>query len=723
MHPIESPSMNNCEAGNRSMRSNLPVTQREHHLHEETSLVSVTDTQGRIVYCNPAFVEASGFTQEELLGQPHNIVRHPDMPEEAFRDLWATIGSSRPWTALVKNRRKNGDHYWVCANATPVRVDGRIVGYLSVRTTPSRQEVESAEALYAQMREQASSGRRRLGLKAGRVVRKDLVGRVVQALTAVPGQLGAGGALWMAAAGGVGAAASLLPAAAAWPVSAVLAAAALVAFRRIESMPYRGVLEDALQLAAGDLAHEVRRDGHGLAAEMRHALSQVAVNLRSVTGDIRTEALTVNAAANEIADGNQDLSARTEAQAASLEETAASMEEINGTVQHSAASAREGAQLATQAATAAERSNEGVQAVVKAMQEINDSSRRIGEIIGVIEGIAFQTNILALNAAIEAARAGEQGRGFAVVAGEVRALAQRTTEAAREIKTLIAESGERVVAGQVQTTMAQERMAQAVEVVGKVSRLLGEIDLSAGEQRMGVSQVNEAVTHLDSITQQNAAMVEQLAAAAQSLQTQVQVVDRSMSVFRLRKGDKSVAEVDAVALRREAKTNAVDAKKSFDLKDAIDAHVQWRSRLRNAAAHGVELDPATISRDDCCPLGKWLHGEGRGRWGSRPQFTELVQRHAAFHREAGAVARMVMDGRRDEALAALGAGTAYTQATQATLLAINALQNTLKMSQEKRPVEATVGRPSPAPAAVSPRTAAAGEPAHAGADQDDWASF
>jgi aerotaxis receptor len=209
--------------------------------------------------------------------------------------------------------------------------------------------------------------------------------------------------------------------------------------------------------------------------------------------------------------------------------------------------------LASHAATVAQRSHEGVLAVVQAMDGIGDSSRRIGEILGVIEGVSFQSNILALNAAVEAARAGEQWRGFAVVAPEVRALAQRTGEAARQIKQLIGESAQRVTTGQAHTATARDRMDEALRAVGTVATLLSEIGAAAGEQRLGVSQVNEAVAHMDSITQQNAAMVEQLAASAQAVTAQVNQVEDSTRLFVLHPGDALVAEADAVALRASAK--------------------------------------------------------------------------------------------------------------------------------------------------------------------------
>ncbi|RVU49065.1 methyl-accepting chemotaxis protein [Rubrivivax rivuli] len=538
------------------MRSNLPVTQREYSFPIEQTLVSVTDLKGRIVYCNGPFVAVSGFTREELLGQPHNMVRHPDMPEEAFRDMWETIESGRQWSALVKNRRKNGDHYWVHANATPMQRDGQTVGYLSVRRAVSADRVAAAEQLYARMREEAAQGRLRTGLHRGAVVRRDAVGRALQAVGTAVQRVGVHGALAVGAVLG-GAALASATAAVVWvPAALALALAVQALQRRVVEAPLQAVLSDARQLAAGDLTHEVNVDAPGLPGELQGALAQLSVNLCTVIGDVRTEAENLRTAVAEIAAGNQDLSSRTEAQASSLEETAASMEQINGTVKQSAASASQGARLSEEASSVAHHSHEAVMGVVQSMEAISESSKRIGEIIHVIEGVAFQTNILALNAAVEAARAGEAGRGFAVVASEVRGLAQRTAEAAREIKQLITASTERVDAGNRQTQLAQQRMQEVLQSVGQVSTLLGEVSSAAQEQQQGVSQVNEAVTHMDGITQQNAAMVEELAAAAQALNGQVQTVNHTLRLFRLRAGESSIAEGDAVALRKEQRAAA-----------------------------------------------------------------------------------------------------------------------------------------------------------------------
>ncbi|WP_077036677.1 methyl-accepting chemotaxis protein [Pelomonas sp. KK5] len=259
---------------------------------------------------------------------------------------------------------------------------------------------------------------------------------------------------------------------------------------------------------------------------MRTALQQSLNEVRGVVDGIST-------ASSQIASGNHDLSARTEAAASSLQQTAGSMEELTGTVAQTADSARAARQLASSAAEAAREGGSVVGQVVATMEQINDSSRRIGDIIGVIDGIAFQTNILALNAAVEAARAGEQGRGFAVVASEVRSLAQRSAGAAREIKSLIGASVERVEAGSALVRQAGGTMAQLVERVRRVNEIVGEITTAAGEQSQGIAQVNVAVGQLDQMTQQNAALVEESSAATESLREQAERLSAVVGVFRL----------------------------------------------------------------------------------------------------------------------------------------------------------------------------------------------
>jgi len=267
-----------------------------------------------------------------------------------------------------------------------------------------------------------------------------------------------------------------------------------------------------------------------------HGLGTMRDNIARIVQDVRHNSEGVATASAEIAQGNSDLSSRTESQASALEETAASMEELGATVKQNADNARQANQLAMSASTVAVQGGQVVSDVVETMRGINESSRKIADIIGVIDGIAFQTNILALNAAVEAARAGEQGRGFAVVAGEVRSLAQRSAEAAKEIKGLIGTSVERVEHGTQLVDKAGETMAEVVSAIRRVTDIMGEISAASSEQSAGVSQVGEAVTQMDHATQQNAALVEQMAAAAGSLSNQARELVQAVAVFKLAQG-------------------------------------------------------------------------------------------------------------------------------------------------------------------------------------------
>jgi aerotaxis receptor len=512
------------------MRSNLPVTQREYPFPSGQSLVSTTDLKGRILHCNSAFVTVSGFTRDELLGKPHNLIRHPDMPPEAFRDLWATISAGLPWSGLVKNRRKDGDHYWVQANVTPLVEGDRPIAYLSVRSEPSREQVAAAEALYARMREEARGGKPLHRLSGGQVLRNDWRGRVAASARAahwVPA--------WLSHAllGACGLALAALPLAWALPLLALLAAAAGAWATARTQRALAPVQRYANQLAAGDLSRSLLPGRLALSRPLEQALRQLAVNMRALVSDSQRELQSMVRVSEEIALGNRDLAARTESQAASLEQTAASMEQITATVRASADATRQAHRVAEALNQVAQRSGTVVHSVSDTMGAIAGSSARIGEIIQLIDSIAFQTNILALNAAVEAARAGEQGRGFAVVAAEVRALAQRSSGAAREIKQLINDSAEKVDTGERQTHEARQSIDATLASVRQFAGLIDGIDNGAREQLQGISQIHEAVQHLDGITQHNAALVEQLAISATDMLAQAGEVEAALKVFRL----------------------------------------------------------------------------------------------------------------------------------------------------------------------------------------------
>ncbi|SDY27222.1 methyl-accepting chemotaxis protein [Allochromatium warmingii] len=883
------------------MRMNLPVTNTEQVMRDDQLIVSKTDLKGRITYFNRDFLDISGFSEQELMGAPQNIIRHPDMPPAAFKDMWQTIQKGRPWTGLVKNRCKNGDFYWVEANVSSLRENGQITGYISVRRKPTREQIAEAEAVYARLRagksakplfarlwqrindmqirlalplglllitacfalaigfalnslnnttqqlrhinehtqvlenayrgmldaglqmtaamryllleprdQQArdnvfksrerfssslktlqtritddvaaqralelidqsyrehlaiqerilallnagdlatakytydteenptwrrykglilpSHSRLQLQLEAERtatiaaaeqanqqaivlaviavlvaillavwLVRKitrplhqalghlealsnsdysrriqaeniDELGEMLLAIKSVQARLDfdiqdalrvsqenlririgldnvtlpvtvsddrncliymnqACSNLWHKFApeirrhspsfdpdqliGGTLAQHFEDPAVAAayreqltqtknfemvfagrnlqltaspvldeygrysgrvtqWydrtaeftaerEVAALIQAAAAGDFsqrinlqgkagfflqlseglNRLLEIVATGLADVATVLKAmadGDLNRRIEADYGGTFGQVKDDTNTTVARLREVVGRILEVSDAITTAAGEIASGNQDLSHRTEEQAASLEETASSMEQLNATVKQNAQNAEQANELAQHANIIAARGGEMVQRVVGTMSQIQDSSRRIADIISVIDSIAFQTNILALNAAVEAARAGEQGRGFAVVAAEVRNLAQRSAQAAKEIKELITDSVSKVEGGATLATQAGTTMAEILDGFRQVTVLVNEISGASREQSSGIEQVTKAVTQMDEVTQQNAALVEQAAAAAESLEDQTRVLAQAVSVFKLNAG-------------------------------------------------------------------------------------------------------------------------------------------------------------------------------------------
>jgi len=897
------------------MRNNQPVTQKEIPLTADSLIVSKTDLKGLITYVNKDFLDISGFAEAELIGQPHNIVRHPDMPAEAYADLWSNLKDGRPWTGLVKNRCKNGDYYWVLATATPIREDDQVIGYMSVRRQPTRQQIEAAESAYRLFREGRAGGLRirhgavvngGQGFFAGWSMRQKLFGgfmtlllaslliaalgvwgvgklrdnavalndggiRPTQALAVIgrlmaenrsqvlltlqhdpdgryanlhdhevsfhTGQIDANLAeidrqwglynqrvhsaelqqlandfqaarvrfvqdgllpakqallearfddanmillnkinptytaaaakaealfsmqteeaqrladqgealyasqltwaaaivllalaigLWIATAitrsitspiqeiiatfrslangdftrnvdvsrndemgkilqglqsmqiqqgfnvaeakrvandnlririaldcvnsnlriadddgavlyankglqstlrkiepalrermpgfsvdrfvgsnigdfyadpkaalntlrelrdtrvtemeiggrifnvvtnpiinergerlGTVGEwldrtaeinaqrlVAELIQKASAGDLDARLDADSLEGFYRELGKGINSLLEttasaigeiaDLLsRIAGGDLMHTVETDYQGTFDRLKSDANQTVLRLRELVGGIQSSAEMINVAAKEIASGNQDLSSRTEEQASSLEETASSMEELTATVKQNAENARQANELAGNAQRVAEQGGDVVGQVVETMGSIHQASSKIADIISVIDGIAFQTNILALNAAVEAARAGEQGRGFAVVATEVRNLAQRSAAAAKEIKGLISDSVGRVEVGSKLVNQAGSTMTEIMSSIKRVARIVTDIAEASREQSAGIEQVSLAVSQMDEVTQQNAALVEEAAAAAESLEEQAESMARAVAVFRL----------------------------------------------------------------------------------------------------------------------------------------------------------------------------------------------
>jgi len=335
-------------------------------------------------------------------------------------------------------------------------------------------------------------------------------------------------------------------------VAAVLALVLAIWLARNITVPLGYAVRVAKRVAKGDLTARVEVRSKDETGELMAALKEMNDSLLDIVNRVRTGTDTIATASGEINSGNQDLSARTEQQAGSLEETASSMEELTSTVRQNADNARQATQLAASASETAQRGGDVVAQVVSTMGSINESSKKIADIITVIDGIAFQTNILALNAAVEAARAGEQGRGFAVVAGEVRNLAQRSAAAAKEIKGLIGDSVEKVEAGSRLVDQAGSTMEEVVGSVRRVTDLIGEIAAASEEQRAGIEQVNQAITQMDQVTQQNAALVEEAAAAADAMQDQAHQLAALVGTFQTGQAVQAAARPAVAAKPRAA---------------------------------------------------------------------------------------------------------------------------------------------------------------------------
>ncbi|MBS4098003.1 MAG: PAS domain-containing protein [Sulfuricella sp.] len=1000
------------------MRTNLPVSNIERELAEGAFIVSKTDLKGQIAYINQEFLDVSGFTEKELLGQPHNLVRHPDMPPQAFEDLWATLKQGKPWTGMVKNRCKDGAFYWVVANATPLFENGNATGYMSVRTKPTRTQIDATEHLYRDMREGNSAMRihegnlvkpglfqsigktiNDLGIRArlviltaflsllligvgwyslngmtelqqnmeacnvsaGTLVRavdsarmaqvrfkiqiqewkntllrgndpaafekyakafnhegtlvarhleevKVLMGKMnipsagvdealkahaglmtnyrqalasydttkkesasivdkqVKGMDRAPTELidgivkaiqehaaagladnekrsaaeyqrqrtitiaaialalvfgtflalmivrsilrpmqlaceqlrhlsqgdfshkieieqdneigrllegmksmqirtgfdladsrrtanemtrirtaldfattnimiadrdghiiylnkpvqammknaeadirkelpnfdadalqGAsidtfhknpahqrdllasltttyktttkiGGRTFQLAANPVfSASGERLGASVEW-IDATIEVRVeeeintLISAARNGDLQHRLRLEDKegfikqlsgninqlletvaeatediarvmTAIAKGDLTQNIARDYQGTFGELKNDTNLTVDSLKSLILHIRESVDSINTASQEIAQGNSDLSQRTEEQASSLEETASSMEELTATVKQNAENAKQANQLAIGASNVAGKGGSVVSQVVGTMSSINESSRKIVDIISVIDGIAFQTNILALNAAVEAARAGEQGRGFAVVAAEVRNLAQRSAAAAKEIKTLIGDSVDKVENGTKLVAEAGRTMEEIVTSIKHVTDIMTEISAASVEQSSGIEQVNRAITQMDEVTQQNAALVEEAAAAAESLQEQAHSLAEFAAVFKIDSGN----------------LPATRSKNSVDFSAARAKHLQWRTRIRDFLDGKEAMDASKAVSHRDCDLGKWLYSGGLKKYGHLPEMQEMETLHEQLHSVIRDIVQLKNSGKQSEA--------------------------------------------------------------------------
>lgn len=528
------------------MRNNQPVTQRENNYPDDEILMSATDLKGRIIYVNKSFARVCKYFPSEMVGQPHNLIRHPDVPEAAYKDLWHNLETGRFWTGILKNRCKDGDFYWVRANVTPIYRDNRPVGYLSVRVKPTTKEVNTAKRVYRDYQR----GKPSMVFHDGTLINTGIRGifdkiQMLSMTAKLWGILTLITLLWLASAAVAGFTGFDFLRIASMAVIINVITGLVINWRFMDRL--RPIMQQASYSAIGRPSHNrLLGDGDEVSV-LQQAVTQSNLNMRTFISDVDQLINGINLAANEIADGSQQLSTQSENAANQINATNASMEELSGTVENNARDSGEAKELSKAAGVATTNAATIVKNTAEHIEQMNAANQKISGIISVINDIAFQTNLLALNASVEAARAGDAGSGFAVVASEVRSLAQRSANSAKEIGTIIGEVVELAQGSTQQAKKAVEAMDEMQVQNSKVEQLIDSIADAGRRQADGLINIQTSFSALNDLTHTTAAMAEQYSTAVHSMEEQIEVLSRAVGIFHSSRKDDTTYDEQPLA--------------------------------------------------------------------------------------------------------------------------------------------------------------------------------